>query len=96
MSGFWYAVSRRGMAVLCVDEADAKAVAKQESRNWPQHAPYTAMQLVELTPVRAAAADLYEASLALLVQLDRIGMTREEEPLMDALRAALAKAEGKA
>ncbi len=40
----------------------------------------------------AAAPDLLEAAAQLLAQLDRIGMTREEEPLMEALRAAIAKA----
>ena len=44
----------------------------------------------------AAAPELLEASQYLLAQLDRIGMTREEDPLMDALRAAIAKATGAA
>ena len=42
----------------------------------------------------AVKMELAEAASALLAQLDRIGMTREEEPLMQALRAAIAKATG--
>lgn len=38
----------------------------------------------------ALTEELRRAAKALLAQLDRVGMTREEEPLMDALRAALA------
>lgn len=46
----------------------------------------------ELRRLSALNAELVGKASALLWQLDRIGMTREEEPLMEDLRAALAKA----
>lgn len=54
-----------------------------------QEAQHNARRIVQCVN---AHDDLVEASENLLAQLDRIGMTREEDPLMDAMRAAIAKA----
>ena len=53
----WYAVSRDGAATLCVDEADARQVAEENSGLYPHLAPYRAVQLVEpREPVRLTDA----------------------------------------
>lgn len=41
----WYAVSRTGMATLCVDEDDARENAAQFDADWPDAAPHVAVLL---------------------------------------------------
>jgi hypothetical protein len=42
----WYVVTNYGAATLCLDEADARKVARQCDRDWPKNAPHVAVQLV--------------------------------------------------
>ena len=41
----WYCIGR---AMLCANENDAKKCAKENARDWPNNAPYRAVQLVEV------------------------------------------------
>lgn len=54
----WYCVNNFGMATLAVDKEDAEKTARDSDTLFPRHAPHRAVQLVELTPERAAAAEL--------------------------------------
>jgi hypothetical protein len=48
----WYCIDKTGMATLCADEADALQNAKLAAMDWPNNAPYRAVQLVEAQPVQ--------------------------------------------
>lgn len=50
----WYAVDKAGAATLCTCEQDAQEVAAEAAQLYPQHAPYTAVQLV---PAPSAPGD---------------------------------------
>ncbi|WP_296561195.1 hypothetical protein [Pigmentiphaga sp.] len=58
----WYAVDKSGAATLCVDEPDALMTAAEATRDYPNNAPYRAVQLFESTPQppsgQSAAPDL--------------------------------------
>ena len=43
----WYCVSRDGIATQCADQRDAEMTAKSGNRDWPNSAPYRAVQLCE-------------------------------------------------
>lgn len=43
----WYCVSRDGLATQCADQRDAELTAKSANRDWPNSAPYRAVQLCE-------------------------------------------------
>lgn len=43
----WYCVSRDGLATQCADQRDAEMTAKSGNRDWPNSAPYRAVQLCE-------------------------------------------------
>lgn len=45
----WYCIDKNGMATLCADEDDAKQNAKLADQNWPNNAPYRAVQLCAYT-----------------------------------------------
>lgn len=45
----WYCIDKSGMATLCADEDDALQSAKLAALDWPNNAPYRAVQLVETT-----------------------------------------------
>ena len=47
----WYCLSSFGAATLCVDEADARATAKEANGAYPKHAPHRAVQLVAASEV---------------------------------------------
>lgn len=43
----WYCVSRDGLATQCADQRDAEVTAESANRDWPNSAPYRAVQLCE-------------------------------------------------
>lgn len=43
----WYCVSRDGLATQCADQRDAEVTAESADRDWPNSAPYRAVQLCE-------------------------------------------------
>lgn len=49
----WYSVTAYGAATLCVDEGDARAVASDSDRMWPNAGPHTVAQLVDSAPMLA-------------------------------------------
>ena len=53
----WYCIDKTGMATLCADEDDALQNAKLAALDWPNNAPYRAVQLVEAQPVRESLTD---------------------------------------
>ncbi len=54
--GRWYVLSGDGMATLCADEADAKAVAADADVSYPHMAPHRAVQLVPASELAAAVS----------------------------------------
>ena len=52
----WYCVSKDGRATLCTDEDDAIAEVARDTVDWPLHAPYRAVQLVDVANVADAVA----------------------------------------
>jgi len=44
----WYCIDKIGVATLCADEDDAIQNARQAEKDWPNNAPYRAVQLCEL------------------------------------------------
>lgn len=56
--GRWYSVTRDGLACLCLDEANAREMAAQCDRDYPQHAPHTAMILGDVTALCAEVETL--------------------------------------
>lgn len=74
--GRWYSVTRDGLACLCLDEANARAMAAQCDRDYPKHAPHKAMQLVD-----AAALDGLRAGRdALRTALERCYDAAQDGP----------------
>lgn len=57
----WYCVSKDGRATLCADADDATAEVARDTADWPLHAPYTAVQLVDAAQLDAALAAKLEA-----------------------------------
>jgi len=53
----WYVLTNDGMATLCADEADAKAVAADADVSYPHMAPHRAVQLVPASELAAAVAN---------------------------------------
>jgi len=63
MTGKWYSVDQHGIATLCADQDDAKAVAEGSNLSFPQNAPHHAVQLVDaakLTLARGLLRDLLD------------------------------------
>ncbi|MCO7641921.1 hypothetical protein NJI34_34700 [Pseudomonas sp. S 311-6] len=96
----WYAVSRTGVATLCVDKNDARESAVQFDQDWPDAAPHVAVLLAPagdgFVPVAASVLrtlaepglvkrTLGKFSPALAAQL---GFTPEEEKAIEALYLA--------
>lgn len=59
----WYCVSKDGRATLCTDKADAIAEVMRDTANWPLHAPYRAVQMVDAAEA-AAEIDRLRADAA--------------------------------
>ena len=53
----WYCIGKDGIATLCADKDDAEQSAKLASLDWPNNAPYRAVQLVETDELDALQAD---------------------------------------
>lgn len=53
----WYCLDREGLAMLCKDEADARAEAADNDKAWPSRAPHRAVLLGEV----AADVDILAA-----------------------------------
>jgi hypothetical protein len=53
----WYCVSKGGRATLCTDEADAIAEVERDTEDWPLHAPYRAVQMVDVAESLALHRD---------------------------------------
>ena len=49
----WYCVSRDGLAMLCLNEQNAQAMAAQNGTEFPNQAPYKAVALVDIAAERA-------------------------------------------
>jgi hypothetical protein len=86
----WYCVNNFGMATLCADESDARAVAADSDAAFPQSRPHAATQLAPLSPP-APSAEV----AALVDEVDRIagflvGYGDAAEFAARQLRAALA------
>lgn len=45
----WYCVNKEGMAMLCKDEADARAEAAHNDQAWPAGVPHRAVMLGDVT-----------------------------------------------
>ncbi len=56
--GRWYSVTRDGLACLCLDEDNAREMAAQCDRDYPKHAPHTAMMLGDVTALCAEVETL--------------------------------------
>lgn len=52
----WYCVDKSGMATLCADQDDALQNAKMGALDWPNNAPYRAVQLCEYQPEQEPVA----------------------------------------
>jgi hypothetical protein len=70
----WYCVSRDGLATQCADQRDAEMTAKSANRDWPNSAPYRAVQLCEFEahpqatePAPSAAEKLTDKIISLPV-----------------------------
>ena len=50
MTGQWYSVAADGVAVSCMDSADAERTAARANRDDPGNGPYRAVLLVEAQP----------------------------------------------
>lgn len=57
----WYCVSRDGLATQCADQRDAEMTANSANRDWPNSAPYRAVQLCEYTHPQASEPAAPEA-----------------------------------
>lgn len=47
MTARWYMVDRIGMAMLCINEADARREAANNEMMFPRNGPHRAVQLIE-------------------------------------------------
>ena len=54
----WYCLDRDGVAMLCKDEADARAQVIENSDCWPNRAPYRAALLGDVKALEAESAAL--------------------------------------
>jgi len=78
----WYSVSNSGQAMLCANEKDARRNAAISNKSFPFHAPYSAVQLVD---VAAVAAE--RERCAKLVETQRIAINwNEREGLAKCIR----------
>jgi len=84
----WYCVSNDGQGMLrgtlCLDEADARNMAAQRTRDYPQFAPYRAVLMGDVAAERERCAKLCEALID-----SRCSIVRAEhyQECADAIRA---------
>ena len=89
----WYCLSKDGRATLCADEADALAEVERDTADWPLHAPYWAVQLVDASAVADDRELLTTALRALVWETGSDGiMAAQTDKVIKALRARLLRA----
>ena len=74
----WYCVSRDGLAMLCLNEPNAQAMAAQNGTEFPNQAPYKAVALGDIAAERADYGRLltlqqasYEREILVEVEIER-------------------------
>ena len=60
----WYCVSRDGLAMLCLNEQNAQAMAAQNATEFPNQAPYKAVALGDIAAERDRCVKLCHAMAA--------------------------------
>ena len=89
----WYCVSNYGRATLCANEADALAEVERDTADWPLHAPYRAVRLVDASAVADDRELLTTALRALVWETGSDGiMAAQTDKVIKALRARLLRA----
>lgn len=96
----WYCVDREGVAMSCIDEADARANAEEWAAVYPHRAPYRAMRLGDVTALLddrdALAAKLAQArclvrDLLPIAESDEPALCTKDQEVIARARAALAQ-----
>ena len=83
----WYVLTNDGMATLCADEADAKAVAADADVSYPHMAPHRAVQLVPASELAAAVAKERDRCLRIVESVDNHSNPMTANDCADAIRA---------